>query len=111
MCQCLNVMGDVASNLCMSLRLATFLQLGVGDGLHGAGDGAPPIRRALHSGAHFSSTSQLNLSYLGHKIHPKYPLIPHDTSSTPRTLPLCAPPIPQNAVKLSRKVSECKPLL
>ena len=62
--------------------------------------------RGLHS-----STFQLNLSRFWHKIHPRHPLIPPDTPYTPPRQPLTVPPIPQKALKLSRKVAECKPLV
>ena len=41
---------------------------------------------------------------------PQYPLTPPNTSQTPSKQPLNAPPIPQKALSLSRKVDECKPL-
>jgi hypothetical protein len=59
--------------------------------------------RGLHS-----STSQLNLSHVSHKATP---YISPDTPLTRATQPLRAPPIPYKALKLSRKVDECKPLL
>jgi len=62
--------------------------------------------RGLHS-----STCQLNLSRSWPKLHAKHPLISRITSSTPPRQPPNAPPIPPNALTLSRKVDECKPLL
>ena len=64
-----------------------------------------PAGRDLHS-----STVQLNLSHFWHKMHPIHPLIPPNTPYTPPTQPLNAPPVPQEALTLSRKVDECKPL-
>jgi hypothetical protein len=61
--------------------------------------------RGLHS-----STFQLNLSRFRHKIPQKHPLSTPDTPCIPAEQPLHAPPIPQKALTLSRKVDECKPL-
>ena len=44
------------------------------------------------------------------KAHPTQPLTTPGTSKTPPEQPLHTPPIPQKALKLSRKVGECKPL-
>ena len=52
--------------------------------------------RGLHS-----STFQLNLSPFRHRIHNEHRLVPPDTSYTPLTEPLHAPPIPQKALTLS----------
>jgi len=43
--------------------------------------------------------------------NPDHPLIPPNTSWTPPRQPLNAPPMPQQALTLSRKVDECKPLV
>ena len=65
----------------------------------------PPLPRGLRS-----STFQLNLSRFCHKIHLTHPFIPPNTSSAYLEQPLHAPPIPQRALTLSRKMDECKPL-
>jgi len=56
--------------------------------------------RGLHS-----STFQFNLSRFCLKIPPEHPLIP---PQHPLRQPPNAPPIPQKALTLSRKVDECK---
>ena len=64
-----------------------------------------PSFRGLHA-----FTFQLNLSRFCHKIHSKHPLIPRNAPYAPPKRPLNAPPIPQKALTLNRKVDECKPL-
>ena len=64
-----------------------------------------PTPRGLHS-----STSQLNLSHYDMNTHPTHPVILPYTLYTTPTQPLAAPPIPHEALKLSREVDECKPL-
>ena len=49
----------------------------------------------------YSSTFQLNLSRVLHKIHPKHPLILPNTPCAPPTPPHNAPPIPQKALTLN----------
>ena len=66
---------------------------------------ALPTGRSLHP-----STSQLNLSRVCHTKTPYTPYTPPNTPLTRATQPLRAPPIPDKALKLSRKVDECKPL-
>ena len=44
-------------------------------------------------------------------MHPRLSLNTPDIPQTPPEQPLNAPPIPQKALTLSRKVDECKPLL
>jgi len=89
----------------------------------GAGAGGPAAQGAVRGGAGaaadggvrgrglHSSTFQLNLSHFSDKVHPRQPLIPPDTPYTPPRQPLNVPRIPQIALKLSRKVNECKPLV
>ena len=66
---------------------------------------APPTRRGLDLFAF-----QLNLSRFWHKMHPKLPRPPRNTSQTPPKQPLTAPLVTQDALKLSRKVDDYKPL-
>ena len=66
--------------------------------------------RLMGRGFH-SCTSQLNLSRVCHKKTPYTPYTPPNTPLTRATQPLHAPPIPYKALKLSRIVEECKPLL
>jgi hypothetical protein len=67
------------------------------------------VGRSLHS-----STFWLNLSHSDTKHTLSTPKTPPTSPHTPKTTheqPLNAPHIPQKALKLSRKVDECKPLL
>jgi hypothetical protein len=69
------------------------------------------IANALTGRGLHSSTSQINLSRFWQQTHPKHSVIPPDTALTSPKQSLNAPPIPQRALTLSRKVDECKPLL
>jgi len=69
------------------------------------------INHALSGRGLHSSTFQLKLSRFWQKLHPRHPLISPDTPYTPPRQPQILPPVPQQALKLSRKVDECKPLL
>jgi len=70
------------------------------------GGGGRGVEDETGMGLH-SFTYQLNLSRV---LHTKRPYTPPNTPLTRATQPLRAPPIPQKALKLSRKVDECKPL-
>jgi hypothetical protein len=82
---------------------------GGGSGGGGGGGGGVSHNRGRGRGLH-SPTFWLNLSRFRYKIHPEPPLKVPDTSQTSPRQPLSAPPIPQRALTLSRKVDECKPL-
>jgi len=73
--------------------------------------GSEPFDASLLGRGLHSSTFQLILSHFCLKIHPRHPLMTSDTHSTPPQQLPNASPAPQKALKLSRKVDECKPLL